>query len=113
MASILQEAPEPALTALLSGGSLGVRLVAKETVEALLMGDPPSWCREENKAAYLAYDSDGPADSGRWIAVDNRGGDAWTEEFVSPSVAVAWLKDELGTDEAHRKDGTPDSGYPR
>ena len=105
MACVLQEAPETALRSLLEGGALGVRIVAKETVESLV-SNPMSWQKPEFRAAYLCYDQDAPERSGRWVAVDNRDGDAYTEEFKDPAIAIAWLRGDLEADEAHAKDGT-------
>jgi len=107
MAGVLQEASEPALSALLAavGEYLGIRFAPKETVEALVMSEP-SWGNPEKKASYLCYDPDTPERCGRWVAVDNRTGDAWTESFKSAGIAIAWLRDEMEADEAHRRDGT-------
>jgi len=55
---------------------------------------------EEREGMFLAPDADGS-----WTAIDNRGGDAWTENFKCKEVAARWLRDECpGTDEAHALD---------
>lgn len=107
MAGVLQEASEPALSAMLAaaGGYLGIRFVPKETVEALVT-DQRSWSDPEKMERYLCYDPDSPERCGRWTAVDNSDGDAYTEEFKDPAIAIGWLRDEMEADEAHRRDGT-------
>lgn len=36
-----------------------------------------------------------------WVAVDNRDGDAWTEDFRRKRHAVRWLRDERSSAYAH------------
>lgn len=40
-------------------------------------------------------------EGGRWVAVDNRDGDAWTEDFRRKRHAVRWLRDEGSSAYAH------------
>ena len=40
----------------------------------------------------------------RWVAIDNRTGDCWVEDFHSKGIAAMWLFDYLLTDEAHAID---------
>lgn len=41
---------------------------------------------------------------GSWTAVDNSGGNAWTENFRSKEIARRWLLDELDTETAYELD---------
>lgn len=43
-------------------------------------------------------------ENNKYIAIDNRSGDAWTEEFYSLYVANCWLVDDLLTEEAYAVD---------
>lgn len=45
-----------------------------------------------NAGLYLCELSDG-----KWVAVDNKTGDAWTEEFTDQRMALKWLMDEYET----------------
>lgn len=43
-------------------------------------------------------------DKGRYVGIDNRTGDAWTEDFKTKMGCLAWLTDEMTTDEVHDKE---------
>lgn len=36
-----------------------------------------------------------PSSEGKWVAVDNSTGDAWTEKFDDKETAISWLKGEF------------------
>lgn len=56
-------------------------------------------CPEEYKHLFLAKEEDGT-----WTAIDNRDGNAWTENFKNECIARRWLLDELCFDEAYSLD---------
>ena len=43
-------------------------------------------------------------EGGRWVAIDNEDGNAWTEDFQFREVAERWLWGDYDTDEAHEID---------
>ena len=45
-------------------------------------------------------------DSGRYVGIDNRTGDAWTEDFRTKLGCLAWLTDEMTTEEVHNKENS-------
>jgi hypothetical protein len=92
MASILQEAPESSLSALLASGLIreGTKIVPIEDLESLLE-NPCDWRNPEKEGKYLSYDPKGP---GRWITIDNSSGDCWTEEWAHWESALEYLADD-------------------
>ena len=49
----------------------------------------------EIEKIYKDYDLLLANENGRWVAIDNRDGNCWTEEFPNREDAIAWLNDEF------------------
>lgn len=43
-------------------------------------------------------------EKGRYVGIDNRTGDAWTEDFRTKMGCLSWLTDEMTTNEVHDKE---------
>lgn len=87
--------PDQPLQEMLGSGKLGeTRLVCiKQITDLLEKGSVDGkYGTEAERARYLAFD---PI-SMKWVACDNRDGEAFIEDFINWHTALTWLNSEAG-----------------